>query len=233
MKSIKVCLVGCNGRMGEQIKKIMIDKKNIYLTCGIDRKNTDKNIKNFSSKLDQKLLDKVDVVIDFSSPDLTEKIIEICIKAKKPLIIGTTGLSDENMNQIKKAGKHIPILQSFNMSIGIWMMIKAFDMFINKSGFDYQIEEIHHRHKKDAPSGTAILLKNKLEKKIKMKINDTVSIRGGGVFGVHKLFAISEEELLTIEHTALNRAVFAKGAVHAAEWIIDKKPAVYEFGDCI
>lgn len=233
IKKNKIGLIGCNGRMGQQILNLLSNSEKSILLYGVDKVSPENINFKFSKKIDAAEIAKVDVVIDFSSPELLPETIKACTRGKVPLILGTTGLSANDLALVKQASKQIAVLQSYNMSIGIWTLIKAFEIFTNLKGFDYQVEEIHHKHKKDAPSGTAILLKNKLEEKIKTKANDTVSIRGGGVFGIHKIFALSDEEMITFEHTALTRAVFAKGALHAAEWIINRKSGLYDFGDSI
>ncbi|WP_374029484.1 4-hydroxy-tetrahydrodipicolinate reductase [Bdellovibrio bacteriovorus] len=125
------------------------------------------------------------------------------------------------------------MLWSSNMSLGVAVLNEALKSLSAISHFDFQIEELHHNKKKDKPSGTAITLQENLEKAVGRELPEALAIRGGGIFGVHKIYAMSDEEVLTFEHTALNRTVFAKGAVQAAEWLVKQKPGLYQIRDVL
>ncbi len=179
---------------------------------------------------------KVDVVVDFSAPSAFPEMLRWCQKTRTPLVTGTTGLSSTQFRQMKLASKRAPILWSPNMSLGMAFFRKMVPLIaaIEEVGdFDFQIEEIHHRAKRDAPSGTALELQKILEKSTKTATPKPLSIRGGGVFGVHRLMALGDEETIVIEHNALSRDVFARGALKAASWIIGKKTGIFNIDDVI
>lgn len=224
MKNILV--FGAQGRMGQEIVEVIGTQKNLKLAFQVDKKKT-KEI----CTLDAVAAEKIDVVIDFSHAEAIDEVIQFCVKKKLPLVSGTTGISKETKNKLQKASATIPILWSPNMSLGVAVLNKAIEALAALDGFDFQIEEVHHNKKKDAPSGTAILLQETLEKTVSPKPPAPISIRGGGVFGIHRIFAFGEEETITFEHVALNRRVFARGAVRAAEKLAGKKPGFYKLAD--
>lgn len=218
----KIGVIGASGRMGKEIQKVISETPQLENFCPIDR-----------SEDPGAAASQVDVWIDFSSPEALNKNLERALASKKPFVCGTTGFSEEQYQLLEKASEQIPVLWSSNMSMGVAVLNEALKVFSAISDFDFQIEEIHHNKKKDKPSGTAITLKQNLEKVLNRSIPETLAIRGGGVFGVHKIFAMSDEEVLTFEHTALNRTVFAKGAVKAAIWLSSQKPGLYQIRDVL
>lgn len=223
MKKIKVGLFGASGRMGKEITAIISESKNleIFLPVGSN------------DKVDAKKAGQVNVWIDFSTPDSLSSVLKIAILNQTAVVCGTTGLKAKHKKMLTAAARDIPILWSSNMSLGVAVLNEALKVFSNLNNYDFQIEEIHHIHKKDKPSGTAITLQENLQKIIGKKLSPPVAIRGGGVFGIHKVFAMSEEEVITFEHTALNRRVFAKGALRMATWLHNKKPGLYAVSDCL
>lgn len=224
MKKLRIGLVGASGRMGQEILKLAAESNKYEVCAEVNRSNGSlSNVKGSS----------IDVIIDVSLPEGFQAALEWCVKNKKPLVSGTTGLSTQQLKAIEKAGMQIPILWSPNMSIGIAMLQRALSAMGHCDGFDLVIEETHHKRKKDRPSGTAILLKKTIEQKMKRKIDEPLSMRGGGVFGIHKVHFLSEDEALCFEHQALNRRVFASGALTAAEWLFKKKPSVYKMADVL
>lgn len=223
MKKIKIGLIGPDGRMGQEIVKVIEQNNRCELFYTLGRKD----------KWDSKKAKSVDVWIDFTSPESLQKNLEKAAEFKKAFVCGTTGFSKKEKDLLTKYAKIIPVLWSSNMSLGVAVLNEALKSFAAISHFDFQIEEIHHNKKKDRPSGTAITLQENLEKAVDKSLPETLSIRGGGVFGVHKIFAMSDEEVLTFEHTALNRTVFAKGAVQAAEWLVKQKPGFYQIRDVL
>jgi 4-hydroxy-tetrahydrodipicolinate reductase len=231
MNKIKVCVVGAGGRVGRELLHLIFASDKFSPTLGIGRKSTGFEYNGSSFKDFNDV--KVDVVIDFSSPELIEECLDFCLKRKIPFVSGTTGLSDETYNQMTHASKKIPILWSPNMSLGVALFKKCMNAFAGAADFDYIIEEWHHRHKKDSPSGTAIMLGKHLESKIKKSIKPIVSYRTGGIYGVHKMHVVSDEEHLSIEHTALNRAVFAKGSLVGAEWLLKKDIGLYNIDNVL
>ncbi len=217
---IRTVVVGANGKMGQEIIKTINDQ-GLVLSAGIDAIG---NWKSFGD-LDAS---QVDVLIDFSRPESFVESVEWCSQKGVPMVSGTTGLSNEEKAMLVELAKTQACLWSANMSLGVAFVNELIKSFKNlEEGFDFQIEEAHHRHKVDKPSGTALLLQNTLQSQIKKELPEPLSIRGGGIFGTHKLMAMSEEEIITLEHIALNRQVFAKGAVRAALWIVNQKPGFY------
>ncbi|MNJ91024.1 4-hydroxy-tetrahydrodipicolinate reductase [compost metagenome] len=223
MKKIKVGLVGASGRMGLEIVKVLEADPRCELVLPITR----------GQKIDSKEAAKLDVWIDFSVPDVFSEVLKVAAKNKTPVVCGTTGFGPKEKALLKKYGTKIPLLWASNMSLGVAVLNEALKVFSSISDFDFQIEEIHHNKKKDKPSGTAITLQENLEKAVGRKLPEPLAIRGGGVFGVHKIFALSDEEVITFEHSALNRTVFAKGAVGAAVWLAPQKPGVYGIRDVL
>jgi len=223
VKKVKIGLVGAAGRMGKEIAQVVEANPRLELFYPYSRKE----------KWDAKKAAAVDVWIDFSSPEALKDVLKRAAENKTPVVCGTTGFSKKEKDLIQKYAKKIPVLWSSNMSLGVTVLNEALRSLAAISHFDFQIEEIHHNRKKDKPSGTAITLQENLENAVKKKLPEALAIRGGGIFGVHKIFAMSDEEVLTFEHSALNRTVFAKGAVQAAEWLTKKKPGLYQIRDVL
>lgn len=222
MKKLKIGIVGVNGRMGQEIAKV-VEQSSHDLFYAMTRE----------AKLDEKKASQVDVWIDFTSPQALKSVLQMAEKYKKPVVCGTTGFSAAEKKLLDTYSKKIPVLWSSNMSLGVALLNEALKSFAAVSNFDFQIEEFHHNKKKDKPSGTAITLQENLEKAVGRKLPEPLAIRGGGIFGVHKIYAMSDEEVLMFEHTALNRAVFAKGSVQAAEWLVKQKAGLYGIRDVL
>lgn len=210
--------------MGQEICKVIESNSQCELFYPLRREE----------KWDSAKASSVDVWIDFSSPEALGEVLKRASQFHTPVVCGTTGFSKKEKALLAKYSKQLPILWSSNMSLGVAVLNEALKSLSAISHFDFQIEEIHHKRKKDRPSGTALTLQENLEKAVDKKLPETLSIRGGGVFGVHKIYAMSDEEVLTFEHTALNRTVFAKGAVQAALMMAkQKKPGLYEMRDVL
>ena len=215
---LKIYVNGSSGKMGQSLTNLINQSQELSLVT--------ENI-SFS-----------DVVIDFSHPDLTIEMIKDCSRNKIPLIIGTTNLNEETLVEIKMASKYIPILLAANMSIGILQLKESLVAFIksNQEKIDCLIEEIHHSNKLDAPSGTAIeikdLIKNTDNKSNINQININ-SKRLDDVFGIHKVTFFSEESSTDFKHEALSRDVYANGAIKCAITIHRLEPNVYKFEDVI
>ena len=215
---LKIYVNGSSGKMGQSLTNLINQSQELSLVT-----------ENISLS---------DVVIDFSHPDLTIEIIKDCSINKIPLIIGTTNLNEETLVEIKMASKYIPILLAANMSIGILQLKESLVAFIksNKQKIECSIEEIHHSNKLDAPSGTAIeikdLIKNTDNKSNINQININ-SKRVDDVFGIHKVTFFSEESSTDFKHEALSRDVYANGAIKCAMTIHRLEPNVYKFEDII
>lgn len=227
MPKIKVILVGATGKMGHEIISLLSNDSRAKLLSGVMNDNKSE------LRAPKKKMTNC-VLIDFSSPAGFSMALKYCCNNRIPFVSGTTGLKAKHYSELKKASRKIPVLWAPNMSLGVNLLFNL----IEKAGhtfasFDMQIEESHHKHKKDAPSGTAIALQKKVELAAQKKLPPILSTRGGGVVGLHKLKIMGEEEVLTIEHEALNRKVFARGAIEAAIWLAGKRKGLYEMKDFI
>lgn len=231
MRKIKVGVVGAGGRVGKELLQLINGSSKFEATLGIGRKSSG-FVYNGPQFGDFENI-PVDVLIDFSSPELFDECIKFCLKKNIPLVTGTTGLSDSQYDLLKKASEMIGVLWSPNMSLGVALFKKCMMAFSEDLDFDIILEEWHHSRKKDSPSGTAIMLAKHLRSIIKKDIQPIVSHRAGGIYGVHTLHLVSDEEHLSIEHMALNRAVFAKGALVGAEWILKKGKGLYNIDNVL
>jgi 4-hydroxy-tetrahydrodipicolinate reductase len=220
----KVAVVGSSGRMGQEILSVLKEK-------AITVTEVSKETQGISAKS----LSGNSLVIDFSSPEGFSKSLQACVQLGIPFVSGTTGLSAEQKKKLQLAAKKIPVVWSPNMSLGVAVLKKAIRLFAHLEDFDFQIEEFHHNKKKDRPSGTALALqqelKDVLSEKRKKQVPDPLVVRAGGIFGIHKAYAVSDEELLCFEHQALNRRVFATGAVRVGLWLMKQKPGLYQVED--
>lgn len=226
IRKIKFGIVGASGRMGLEVKSLAL--------AGGHSVVAELTSKNFSQYLKSKTSEKPDVWIDFSTPDALDQLLDFLNKYPTPLVSGTTGLKPEQLSKLKKYAKKTSVFWAPNMSVGIALVMKMLETYDAYSDFDFQIDETHHKLKKDKPSGTAILLQDKLTEVLgHKKIPEPLSIRGGGVYGIHRIQAISDEEIISIEHTALNRRVFAKGAIWAANQIMQYKSGYFEMKDLL
>lgn len=230
-KQLRVGVFGAGGRVGKELLGLLKTSSEFIPSYGVGSKA--QGFETNVESLDSLKGGLSDLYIDFSSPELLEKVLPFCLKEKKPLVSGTTGLSEIQFAKLKEASRHIPILWSPNMSLGIATLKKALSVFKGIKSFDFQVEEWHHRHKKDSPSGTAIYLQKALEEVIDKKCPPAMVMRGGGIFGVHKVYAASDEEIIQFEHTAINRTVFARGALEAALWLKDREAGFYSMDDVI
>ena len=237
------------GRMGQQIIKSVKKDKNFKLTALTENRKINKKINGVKVELNnEKLFKNVDIIIDFTIPKCTFQVLKIATKLKKRVVIGTTGFTKREENLIKNFSKKIPILKAGNMSLGINLLMYLTEIASSSLGKNFlsKIFEIHHKHKKDYPSGTALMLgkgiavgKNKsfysllgkkyLNKKTfpyNKKINFN-SVRRGEIIGEHEVKFSSGKEIITLNHEAFDRALYSEGALTAAKWLINKKPGLY------
>jgi len=249
MKKIRLLVTGCMGRMGQQIIKSVKKDKNFKLTALTENRKINKKINGVKVELNnEKLFKNVDLIIDFTIPKCTFQVLKIATKLKKRVVIGTTGFTKKEENLIKNFSKKIPILKAENMSLGINLLMYLTEITSSSLGKNFlsKIFEIHHKHKKDYPSGTALMLgkgiavgKNKnfysllgkkyLNKKTfpySKKINFN-SMRKGEIIGEHEVKFSSGKEIITLNHEAFDRALYSEGALTAAKWLINKKPGLY------
>lgn len=220
---INIGLCGASGRMGREIQAVVGELKNAQVSLALSSTSVPSDSE----------LKSVDVWIDFSLPEAQKKNIDLFRKLQKPVVSGVTGLDDLQMQDLHQLSQAVPVLWASNMSMGVAVLNEALKVFASVKDFDFQIEEFHHNKKKDKPSGTAKTLKENLDRVIEKSSPDPLAIRGGGIFGVHKVYAMSDEEVITFEHSALNRKVFAKGAVKAALWLTQQKAGFYSVRDML
>ena len=241
------------GRMGQQIITSAKKDKNFRIIALTENKKINKKINGVRIELNnEKLFKKVDLIIDFTIPRCTFQVLKIAAKLKKRVVIGTTGFTKKEEDLIKKFSKKIPILKAGNMSLGINLLMYLTEIASSSLGKNFlsKIFEIHHKHKKDYPSGTALMLgkgiaigrkknlydligKKYLNKKkfpYSNKINFN-SIRKGKIIGEHEVKFSSGKEIITLNHEAFDRALYAEGALLAAKWIMNKKPGLYSMRD--
>jgi 4-hydroxy-tetrahydrodipicolinate reductase len=221
--SIKICLAGATGKMGQEVLKLA-DQSSKTEVVQYLQKNS--RVRNISSG-------KPQVLVDFSLPEFFDECLSYALKNKIAFVSGTTGLSNTQKEKLKKASQKIPVLWASNMSLGVCVLKKMLQSFSVLKDYDFYVEETHHSLKKDSPSGTAITLKESLEKSIKKKTKDVFALRGGGVFGQHRIIALGPEEVITLQHDALNRTVFARGALVCASWIANKNKGFYSVEDVL
>ena len=249
MKKINLAITGCLGRMGQQIIKSVKNDKNFKLVAITESKKINKKINGVKIDVNtEQTFKKAHLIIDFTVPKCTFQILRIATKLKKRVVIGTTGFTKKEEDLIKKFSKRIPILKAGNMSIGINLLMYLTEITSASLSSDYlsKVFEVHHKHKKDHPSGTALMLgkgiaigKNKdfyklmgkkyLNKKkfpYGKKINFN-SIRKGEIIGEHEVTFSSGKEIITLNHEAFDRALYSEGAITAAKWLINKKPGLY------
>ena len=253
MKKINLAVTGCMGRMGQQIIRSVRSNKNFKLVALTENKKTKKKIDKIKINLNEEhIFKKVDLIIDFTAPKCTFEVLRIASKLKKRVVIGTTGFSKKEEEIIKKFSKKIPILKAGNMSLGINLLMYLTEITSSSLGNDFlsKISEIHHKHKKDFPSGTALMLakgistgKNKnfytltgrkfLNKKkfpYGKKINFN-SIRKGEIIGEHEVSFSNGKEIITLNHEAFDRSLYSNGALSAGKWLMSKKAGLYSMRD--
>jgi 4-hydroxy-tetrahydrodipicolinate reductase len=230
---INIAVFGAGGRMGQEIAKSVRDYGNLVPALGIDRLGKCEGFKLIRKELDSKDFKSIDVLIDFSAAAAFSSVVKFCKDNQIKLVSGTTGISEKDRKALAAAAKKTAVLWAPNMSLGVATLEKALEALSSLKHFDFQIEETHHRYKKDKPSGTGLLLQKKLESVVGRKLQEPLAIRGGGVFGVHQIHVLGESETLVFEHRALNRRLFADGAVAAAAWMAKQKPGLYELKDIL
>ncbi len=249
MKKINLTITGCLGRMGQELIKSSKRERNFKLVSITENKIINKKIYGLKPQLNSiSAFKNTNIIIDFTVPKCTLEVLKIACKLKKRIVIGTTGFSKKEENIIKKYSKKIPILKAGNMSLGINLLMYLTEITSKSLGENFlnKVFEIHHKHKKDYPSGTALMLgkgiasgKNKdfykligkkyLNKKYfpyGKKINFN-SIRKGEVIGEHEVTFSSGKEIITLNHEAFDRALYSEGAFTAAKWLMNKKPGLY------
>ncbi len=255
MKKINLAITGCLGRMGQQLIKSSKNDKDFKIVALTENKIISKKISGINLELNTiEAFKKASVIVDFTIPKCTLQVLKIASKLGKRVVIGTTGFSNREESLIKKFSKKIPILKAGNMSLGVNLLMYLTEITSKSLGNNFltKVYEVHHKYKKDHPSGTALMLgrgiadgKNKnfynligkkyLNKKTfpyGEKINFN-SIRKGNVIGEHEVSFSSGKEIVTLNHESFDRALYSEGALSASKWLMKKKPGLYSMRDLL
>ncbi len=249
---INVLMNGCNGRMGQVITGLVKEDAQLAIAAGVDTRQEIQNPYPVFDSLDQCDVD-VDVVIDFSTASALESVLDYCVEKQVPVILCSTGYSEEQLQKIADASEKVAILKSANMSMGINLLLKLLKdaaKVLAPAGYDMELVERHHNQKLDAPSGTALALadsindalggeyhyvydRSQVRRKREKKEIGISAIRGGTIVGEHDVIFAGVDEVIEFKHTAFSRSVFGKGAVEAAKFLAGKPAGMYDMGDVI
>ena len=247
---VNIIISGCMGKMGKVVAGVCAARGDVQVAAGVDFAGGVADFPVYTNIADVK--EPADVIIDFSHPNALYNLLDFAEKKAMPIVLATTGYSDEQTAQIKKASANIPIFFSFNMSLGINLLVELCKKAATLlgDGFDIEIVEAHHNQKIDAPSGTAIMLADGInealeeekelvfdrhtqrKKREKSEIG-MHSIRGGTIVGEHEVIFAGRDEIVTLSHSARSKEVFATGAVSAAAFMADKPAGLYNMKDLV
>ena len=249
---VRIIMHGCNGKMGQVITGLVADDPNAQIVAGIDiADNRDNGYPVFT---DIKKCDvAADVIVDFAAAAAVDALLDYSVEKQIPVVLCTTGLSDEQLARVKESSKKVAILKSASMSLGINTLMKLLKDAANvfaPAGYDIEIVEKHHNQKVDAPSGTAIALadsinearggeyeyvydRSQVRKKRDKKELGISAVRGGTIVGEHEVIFAGIDEVIEFKHTAYSKSVFAKGAVEAAKFLAGKPAGMYDMADVI
>ena len=249
MKKVNLAITGCFGRMGQQLIKSSKKSKNFKLISLTENRIVNKKVSGLIPQLNTKRAFKnVNVIIDFTVPKCTLEVLRIASKLKKRVVIGTTGFSQKEEKLIKKYSRKIPILKAGNMSLGVNLLVYLTEIASKSltNNFLSKIYEVHHKQKKDHPSGTALMLGQGIAKGKNRDLNKIIgkkylnkkffpygkkinfnSLRKGKIIGEHEVRFSNGKEIITLNHESFDRALYAEGALTAAKWLVNKKPGLY------
>lgn len=251
-KMTRVIMHGCNGKMGQVISRLAAEDEEVRLVAGVDVFDHGhnpypvfKNIRECNTE--------ADCIIDFSTAGAVDELLDYCEEKKIPCVLCTTGLSEAQLQRVRRASEQAAVLRSANMSLGINLLlglVKKAASVLDPAGFDIEIVEKHHNQKVDAPSGTALALADAVNEELdhvceyvydrsgrrvkrpKKEIGIS-AVRGGTIVGEHDVIFAGTDEVVTLSHTAYSRAVFAKGAVQAAKYLAGKPAGMYDMSNVI
>lgn len=249
---VKILMHGCNGKMGRMITEIVKNEEDTVIAAGVDKFTGIPNDYPVFEKIAQCDVD-VDVVIDFSNAGAVDELLDYCEKKSLPVVLCTTGLSDEQLKKVDECSKEIAVLKSANMSMGINLLLKLLKdaaKVLAPAGYDIELVEKHHNQKLDAPSGTALALadsineamgneyeyvydRSQVRKKRDAKEIGISAVRAGTIVGEHEVIFAGTDEVIEFKHTAYSRSVFAKGAVEAGKFLAGQPAGMYDMGDVI
>lgn len=249
---IKILMHGCNGKMGRMITELVKNDDSAVIAAGVDTYTGIANDYPVYESIDQCDTD-VDVVIDFSNAGAVDALLDYCAEKKIPVVLCTTGLSEEQLEKVRETSEKTAVLKSANMSMGINLLLKLLKdaaKVLGNAGYDIELVERHHNQKLDAPSGTALALadsinealngeyhyvydRSQVRQKRDAKEIGISAVRGGTIVGEHEVIFAGTDEVIEFRHSAYSRNVFAKGAVEAAKFLAGKETGMYDMGDVI
>ena len=249
---IKILMHGCNGKMGRMITEIAKQDQDVEIVAGVDKYTAVANEYPVFETISECDVD-ADAVIDFSNAGAVDELLDYCVEKKLPVVLCTTGLSEEQLARVKEVSEKIAVLKSANMSMGINLLLKLLKdaaKVLAPAGYDMELVEKHHNQKLDAPSGTALALadsmnealgneyeyvydRSQVRKKRDVKEIGISAVRAGTIVGEHEVIFAGTDEVIEFKHTAYSRSVFAKGAVEAAKILAEQKRGMYDMGDVI
>ena len=249
---VKIIMHGCNGHMGQVISGLVEKDPDAEIVAGIDVADQGKNSYPVYTNMEECQVE-ADALIDFSSAKATDKLLEYSAARQIPVVLCSTGLSEEQLAKVEETSKKVAVLKSANMSLGINLLMKLVKeaaQTLAAAGFDMEIVEKHHRLKVDAPSGTALALADSLNEGLDNAYHYTFdrsqrreqrddkeigisAVRGGTIVGEHDVIFAGDDEVITFQHTAYSKTLFAKGAIQAAKFLKGKGPGWYQMSDVI
>ena len=249
---VKIIMHGCNGHMGQVISGIVEKDPDAEIVAGIDIADQGKNSYPVFTDIDTCQVE-ADAIIDFSSAKATDKLLEYSAARQIPVVLCSTGLSEEQLAKVEETSKKVAVLKSANMSLGINTLLKLVQdaaKVLATAGFDMEIVEKHHRLKLDAPSGTALALADSINEAMDNKYHYVYdrsqkrekrddkeigisAVRGGTIVGEHEIIFAGQDEVIEFKHTAYSKAIFGKGAVEAAKFLAGKPAGRYDMSDVI
>lgn len=245
---LRVIINGYSGSMGKVLTKCVNEDSELQLVCGVSRDELDVTFKTYHKM--SEVEENADIIIDFSNHCAIYDVLDYATKTKTPLVIATTGFNDEELGAIEKASAIIPIFHSSNMSLGVNVLVKLVkDASKALNGFDIEIIEKHHNKKLDSPSGTAVMIANGIKEVLpgseciygrygrseKRKPTEVGihAIRGGTIVGEHTTIFAGHDEVVEIKHTAQSKDIFAKGAIAAAKFLVNKEAGYYNMNNML
>ena len=249
---VKIIMHGCNGKMGQVITGIVAADKDAEIVAGIDIVDNRQNPYPVFTNIDDCNVE-ADVIIDFASAKAIDKLLDYVETRKIPVVLCTTGLSEEQLARVEEVSKKVAVLKSANMSLGIntlFKVLKSVSPLLAEAGFDIEIVEKHHHFKVDAPSGTALALADSINDALNNEYNYVYdrsqvrqkrdskeigisAVRAGTIVGEHEVIFAGTDEVIEFKHTAYSRSVFGKGAVEAAKYLAGKPAGMYDMSDVI
>lgn len=248
----RIIMHGCNGKMGQVITEIAAEDTEVEIVAGVDLNQEQRNDYPVFRSIGECTV-QADVIIDFSTAKAVDDLLDYCAREHVPVVLCTTGLSEEQLARVQEAGKSTAVLKSANMSLGINTLMKLLQeaaQVLAPAGFDIEIIEKHHNQKIDAPSGTALALADVMnetmqdayeykydrssERKKREKNEIGIqALRGGTIVGEHEVIFAGKDEVIEFKHTAYSKAIFGKGAVEAAKFLSGKPAGMYDMHDVI